>query len=787
MATPHREETLSFRPRARIMRTLGNELISDDAVALIELVKNAYDADASRVLIRLVPPLVRPAEPSGEATSEGEGIQDVASPDDGAPEAPAPGLGGIDVIDNGHGMTFQTVKTAWLEPATPRKRKAKVSAAGRRLTGEKGIGRLASARLAAELLLTTRAAGSDTEVRLLMDWSEFDKPDLYLDEVSRLLAEGDPEVIRPGGDIDALWDEDNLPGEAARSHGTMLHMGGLTEEWDRNRIEGVRSRLRRLISPFDRDLGTDADGADGPGGFSIRLEVPGADDDLSGPVEPPELLEHPGYRIYGSVQSDGSHDLQYERRGQSPERVLEGKRLTVEKGKERVPPTTGPFQIELRVWDRSQGDLADIARLQNLDDEGKVSTSTIRNIRADLDEISGVSIYRDGFRVLPYGEPNDDWLRLGDRRVQNPSLRVSNNQVVGYVSIGADANPDLVDQSNREGLQNTTALRDLRSLVLEILSRLEVRRRDYRKGLGAEPAPPAPDEPVFNATLPSLFDELNVDGIADHVVERYPEDRALQRLVADRQKTLREQVSEIQEVLARYRRLSTVGMIVDTVLHDARTPLALIRGRAEMGARAVRRALTPPVDDCEEVLAETLERLDAIETHAATLDAVFQKIEPFGGRKRGRPKTVVLEEVIARMFELRARDLADLDVNVSLPSGSTEVTVDSNEMSQVFTNLLDNALYWLPRSDRPTREVAVEVDRTGEGVEILFSDNGPGVDPDIRPRLFDPYATLKLDGVGLGLTIAGEIVTEYYNGTLQLVRQGPLPGATFKIILRRRV
>src|SRR4051795_12207853 len=77
-----------LRPRARIMRTLGDELISSEVVAVIELVKNAYDADATRVLVRFRPPLER-------------------------------GSGGIDVIDNGHGMSLETVLGTWLEPATP--------------------------------------------------------------------------------------------------------------------------------------------------------------------------------------------------------------------------------------------------------------------------------------------------------------------------------------------------------------------------------------------------------------------------------------------------------------------------------------------------------------------------------------------------------------------------------------------------------------------------------------------------------------------------------------------
>lgn len=749
----HREETLRFRPRARIMRTLGNELISDDAVALIELVKNAYDADATRVLVRLIPPLKKEE-------------------------------GGVEVIDNGHGMDFDTVKRAWLEPATPRKRKQKTSPSGRRLTGEKGIGRLASARLGSELLLVTRAKGSPVEVRLLMDWSAFDQPDVYLDEVELLLEEGAPEEIVLDGTLRALWSHAESPTADAQSHGTILRMEGLMSDWERDQIEAVRTRLRRLISPFDATLGgTSRTRGAGPASFSIALEVPPPYADLSGQISPPDLLEHPKYRVYGSVEADGSHNLVYQRRGEALERIGPD-RLTVRKGQ---VPTVGPFSVELRVWDRESDDIRELARLEGRSHNEQVDGSTVRDIRNDLDQISGVSIYRDHFRILPYGEPTNDWLRLGIRRVQNPTVRISNNQVVGYIAISADENEQLVDQSNREGLQNTLALQDLRELILTILAQLEARRRDYRKSLQETAPLVLLDEPVFNPHLPSLFEELNVDLIATHVEQRYPSDKKLRKLVSNRRKSLKEQVSEIQEVLARYRRLSTLGMIVDTVLHDVRTPLGLLRGKAELGAEALEKALVDTMTDCEKTLEATLKRLEAIEKHAEVLDAVFQKIEPFGGRKRGRPSTIVLEDTISDMFSLRYADLQELGVRVSLPTGSTQVTVDSNEMAQVFTNLLDNSLHWLTQVPDHDRAIAVEVARVDEGVEVLFSDSGPGVDPAIRSRLFEPYATLKPNGVGLGLTISGEIITEYYDGVLQLVNRGPLPGATFRILLRRRV
>lgn len=130
-----------LRPRARIIKTIGEELISNDSVAVIELVKNSYDADATVVEIIFSDPLKK-------------------------------GIGSIKIKDNGSGMTLDTIKTAWLEPATIIKKIKQKSLQGRRVLGEKGVGRFASARLSEKLKIITRAKNSN-EVCASVDWKEF--------------------------------------------------------------------------------------------------------------------------------------------------------------------------------------------------------------------------------------------------------------------------------------------------------------------------------------------------------------------------------------------------------------------------------------------------------------------------------------------------------------------------------------------------------------------------------------------------------------------------------------
>lgn len=714
-----------LRPKARILRIIGDELISSETVAVIELVKNAYDADATRVLIRFRGPLTL-------------------------------GKGSIEVIDNGHGMSRETVETAWMEPATlVKRRRTRSEQKGRRVLGEKGVGRFAASRLAEYLEVITRHIDSDGETRVLFDWRQFDDERRYLDEIEVPLEERIPAEIVPGGAIRALWDEAESPKSGEQTHGTILRMKRLRSEWEREQVETLRLGLSRLISPFFfEDHLTKQDS------FVIRLELPTPFEELSGPVEPPEALKNPHHILGGHVDKAGNYKLTFRLRGRREHQRLEG-RFVFPDGH---APRCGPFDIDLRVWDRDQASMAELAREYG---------STLSDIRRDLDQAAGINIYRDGFRVLPYGEPRNDWLRLDLRRVQNPTLRLSNNQIVGYVLISADENPKLRDQSNREGLIEAPAFDDLRELVKMVLAELETRRYALRRRLEKPPQRQG-----------SLFERFDLRTVRELVRKRHPADTELLELLEEKERDVEAGVEAVQEVLARYQRLATLGQLIDIVLHEGRAPLSKIGNEADLGLREIKRSSS----DGSRVVVKLGQRLTTIRAQSDVVATVFRKIEPFSGRRRGRPARVRLEQVIASAFSVLEGEIAEVDARIILPKTETLVTVDEAEVQEVIVNLLLNSLYWLRQVPKDRRQIAVQVRRKGDDeVQILFSDSGPGVKPEFRDRIFDPYFSTKPDGIGLGLTIAGDIIKEYYRGDLELLESGRLPGATFKITLRRRV
>lgn len=461
MSNDKNPNELALRPRARIMKTLGSELISNDAVAAIELVKNSYDAEASRVLIRFVGPLL-------------------------------PGQGRIEIFDDGVGMSLDVVRGAWMEPATPGKRQNTNSGSkARRVLGEKGIGRFAAMRLASELELITRAQGADQEVYGIFDWAQFEDEQKYLDEVLILTEVRKPEVIRSDVGLDAIWPIHEVPVECPPSEqGTLLRMNNLAQVWDAERFRLIQRGLSRLVSPFKENKD-----------FSVFLLAPEEFSEFSAEITPPPALNYPHYSVMGTIDPQGKCDLKLEVKATGEVRSLTGG--FVRDGKDRLQhleddaysklrqsiegqpesgrakwqkklPVCGPLQIELRIWDR--------------DDLGNViqqTKSNLQNIRADLDAFAGVNIYRDGFRVLPYGEPNNDWLRLDLRRVMTPGMRLSNNQIVGHISISADQNTGLKDQSNREGLDENQSYSDLREIMKSILAKIEdLRKRSKSRAEG---------------------------------------------------------------------------------------------------------------------------------------------------------------------------------------------------------------------------------------------------------------------------------------------------------------
>jgi signal transduction histidine kinase len=706
----HMAGEVPIRAKARLVRTLlGDEMVSNEVVALVELVKNAYDADAKKVKI-----VIQPEQ------------------------------GQILVMDDGHGMSHDTILEVWTSPATLYKKKRLYSRGGRRLLGNKGIGRFASFRLGNRLEVTSRELDEktkrpgETETTLAMDWTKLLADDeLYLDQVTCKWERGEPDEFGllsffRMNELDSL-------------NGTLLRITELAQDvrWDHKRLAELVAGLSRLIPPGDAP------------GFSIDLVSPVLE--LNGPVQSPEVLFQPDYSISGTVDQHGVARLEFTGPGQRLETIMKHFFVSLDstakwrskKGANVRVPTCGALLIEMRVWDRDRD------ALQEKSDKFDLAPRDLKDL---LDRMTGVSVYRDGFRVFPFGEAGNDWLRLDLRRVQNPTLRLSNNQVIGLVRLGSDSNPNIKDQSNREGFIQSLAVSDLMEVISQVANELEVRRYAIRRK-------------HFEPLRAALFSGIDLNFLREQLaLNRITVSPQLAKLLDQQERELSTRVKKIQEAYTRYRRLSHMGVLVDRVLHQTLNPLGKIDSATNRIKRSIETVSVP------EIVHNSLDR---ITMNAQIATQALKDIAPFSGKRRRNPQPYEIEDIIRQSFNLA--EVSGIKTIVS--ATKNRVVVDEADMLQVFTNLIYNSVYWLEDSHADQPVILVSVETRDEEVEIYFCDNGPGVDEEFRDTIFEPYFSLKPEGTGLGLAIVGEIVMEY-SGKLDLVYEGaPLSGACFRITL----
>lgn len=700
-----------FKPKARLIRTIGEELISNDIVAIIELVKNSYDANSSVVEIEFT------------GTVEVMEVKDQKNkiiPIRYLKKEKA----SISITDFGDGMDIDIIESSWMQPATTFKKEHSNSNKKRRFTGEKGIGRFASAKLGDKLRMITKKQ-DENEIVADFDWKLFSDESLFLDEIKIDWLERIPQTIKKSG--------------------TNLVIEDVLSIWDENKIRELRVALSRLLSPI-----TPIED------FLIHLKLPHDLNDLAGFIERPDTINKPDYYIKGSVSSDSIPQLIYFSKRQPKEEIIDiNTNDFCLKNPVKRDSKVGEFSFEFRVWNREQDSLKILA--------GELD-KPIKNVRADLDELSGISIYRDNFRVLPYGNKNNDWLRLDKRRVNNPTMRLSNNQIIGYISVGLDSNPDLKDQSNREGLVDNQAFEDLKEFVLLILNEIEVRRYNER--------PRENDQ----QSQKSLFDKFSLDDLIKYINVNIPNNETILKIVDQKSIEFKEGLFTLQNTIARYRRLSTLGFMVDIILHDGGNFL----NKIDLCSRRIEIELGKENVDLDILRQKNSE----IIAYRKEFNQLFKRIEPFGGRKRGRPKQFILEEFIKEHTLLHNTILKKSKIEVVLPESNNEVKIDESELGIILMNLFQNSIYWLDSvSDK---KIQICVERTEDDLSIIFSDSGPGIREDSIQSIFEPYFSTKPDGIGLGLTIVGEIISEY-NGEFLLIDNGPLPGASFKITFKYRI
>lgn len=439
-------EKASFRPRARLLEILGEQLIKNHRLALFELVKNSYDADAKNVTIRFV------------------NINSAKAK--------------IVVRDDGLGMDKETIINSWLEPASNHReleRAKKIqnynydndadgTSRPRLPLGEKGVGRFAVQKLGNTITLVTRKAGHK-EVVVRIDWATLMNAK-YLEQASVEIEEREPRRF------------------LGNLSGTRIEISQLKDEWTRGDLRKAYRDIKAMTSPF-KDL------KDFDVKFKLKPEPKGWLDN----VFTPEQAEQNGLFHFDFQLSDSGFSWTYRftpysaMTAEYPELVAREKINKNDLSFEffNMSPPSGSAGWARREDRKSRASLEGLGigpvagRLIAYD----LSTNVLRylnvvGLKDYLRDQGGMRVYRDGMRVYDYGESGNDWLGLDVKRLTNPVGTLSNNLFVGEASLKLSKSQRLKEKTNREGFVENSAYHEFRYAIQNVLAVFEAEREKDR-------------------------------------------------------------------------------------------------------------------------------------------------------------------------------------------------------------------------------------------------------------------------------------------------------------------
>lgn len=762
---------MSFRIAARTILHLGSELISSDGVAFYELIKNSYDARSPNVEIQVLMVLARRAqrdalssiresrkldeneaaklarlqelkqacleqliEGASTASTVREAIRGASSLDQ--LEHAVRDANTITIRDSGIGMSLAELDEAFLTIGTRSKQRIKDEGGDEDshvILGEKGIGRLSAMRLGDRLRVRTARQTDKHWNELEIDWSVFDHAsDDLLESI----------ILSPK--VDGL----KTPPDA---RGTEIFIRGLHRDWSRSHVEEIALvDFARLNDPFAKFLR-----------FPIILRH---NSDLV-PIPRLErwILQHAHGRCEGQFRKLPEGQLVFsgrmERGGKIDnfsyseiELVSAAKVSSLE-----VLQALGTFSVEFYWFNRRL--------LTALEGVGDLAT-----VRARLAQwTGGLMVFRDGFRVAPYGGPDDDWLDLDRLALSRGGYKLNRHQIIGRVAITQRDNPRLIDQANREGLIDNEEKRALLWLLRHLIQQTfwSFMMRVEKSAQSREPASEAvierrlvSEESRLRRNLALL--EKRVPAVRNEVAVLAEIRQGIDSMKAVIDQ-MRQLVREYEEGRTRLLNLAGVGLTVEILAHELN--------------RATETALLTLADlPLLDLNDATVKSLNGLSAQLKTLQKRLSVLDPLSTSGRNRKEKVELAKLVKDVLESHAEHFEREGIQavfrvLPAPSSRLVLTVVRGMIFQVLENLISNSLYWLRQQKRITPEfqprLFLELDTMSK--ELRFSDNGPGISDGDKDKVFEAFFTKRPagEGKGLGLFISREIA-KYHGAELRL-------------------
>ena len=732
-----------FIASGRLFQILGRQSVSNEVGALFELIKNCYDADAIKVLVSF------------------EGIQSNA--------------GRIIIKDNGVGMTTSDFFNKFRVIATPAKIIEKFTPSGRRVVGEKGIGRIAMDRLGEKVTIVSKSQNDTQGFKTTINWERYLVEDVTIDTVGNDIEYFDIP-------LDVVKEGETVEDDSEFKYGLEVIIEILRDDWNKEKIEALGNKLGELVTPkgFKTKLP-----------FSIQLQAKEFGIDAK-PVKS-LYLDKAMYQLEATLKGDKIQiylkDNQIKREDQK-EIYSVAKNNHIFSFKDELERDCKCKNVKYRMWGFPLG-----APKEKEDYEKFYDRTWYHSALRDFtEENGGIKIYRDNFKVRPYGDKGNDW--LGRERAQRTlSGSLPNRSMIGWVEISTDDNPELIDTTTREKiLEDSQAYIDLVDFVMFVNSLLDDYTKQKRIKKIEKKKKDIPG--LINRTATSI---ARNDQIPDEI--KKPIVIELRGISLDAKEKFEQLEAEEEELMTKFeatRNLSSLGITVGIFAHEVNSTLTNLMSVAENIKEKYDRK-TISKKDLDNTAIQLYSSVEFLNAYASLVRGFTSSLTSAHPSFRRKEKINVLDE-LNEMFSLAGILLKRLNIlsDVRIPK-NVNIYMYRSDFQSIFLNLLSNSVKAIRRKRREYSEVerrtkqnhimiTLADDPKTFYLRINFTDDGTGVKEAIKEKMFNYFVTDYVEkdeeasGSGLGLSLIKEIV-ESYDGNIQLAVPEFKPGATFQIQL----
>lgn len=821
-------EAIHFEVGAKAARLIGRENITDADGALMELIKNAYDADASCVCVWFDMPFPYvPSEMGPEkirdilsaedremvlefysANEEGQYLkkETLSETDEKLLWDILTKYNSIVVADNGSGMTLSDVRTKWMYIGTSDKEIHIESPKGRVKTGAKGIGRFALDKLSLTSRMMTRSRDNQL-VEWEIDWEQFENSKL-LTQVTAKLEEREGSYAEEVRDLLNQQFGQSLGMKGVWTTGTTIILHPVREEWTYRMFEKINTNLKSInplgaADPFkvyvknryypEYDFET-ADTAIDVTDYDYKIKVNfDGDQTVTTVLTRNEADIHKrsvNFKKYGEkvsldtfwgrpyFQKEGYQKKDFG----STVRFVENATKIVKDDPAKIR-NVGPFTAEL-YFVKSKNSSTEIIK--------KVK---VRKRQELLRRFSGIKLYRDEFKVRPYGDDGNDWLELAKRQAKSPggagsdsgSWRVLSYQLIGQVKIGRRENPALYDMANREGLTQNDEYHILVELLQNSVHIFEMDRQSFYKeytkwckeveaGFGKDANIRADVRSKYENASSYQRDSENEENKEENKEESARENNGYKN--TDYEDTIYKLIKEKEEMLNAeqiLQLLSSNGLILNTFFHEFKAIQSQFGSRASqlkyrLAYMEEHNTFHPGFIYDPYIIIDKMQETDGVLT-------LWLQVS-LDGAKRENLKTseLFLDSELTAIMSNWAGLLESKDITYEMKFDEKEeypYEISRADLYIILNNFLLNSAYFLEREHNPQRRIVITLESEKENYHMRLWNNGPELDEKFRAvpdKIFELGISSKEDGTGIGLWIMKEAV-ERYNGTIMVPEQ----------------